>query len=534
MSAAAIHQSDVLIIGSGVAGLSAALSLAQDMQVRLLCKKLPEDSASYRAQGGIAAALGEEDSIEEHVADTLRAGAGLCNKKAVRFLVSRGEDSIHWLQSLGVNFSRTDGGQVHLGREGGHSLRRILHAEDATGRALVETLVDQARKHPNLHFHSDCIAVDLVTSNRRCQGAYALSLQQRQVEQFIAPFTLLATGGASRVYLYSTAPPGSSGDGIAMAWRAGCRVHNMEFNQFHPTCLYHPGSQGFLISEAVRGEGGHLLLPDGTRFMQRFDSRAELAPRDIVARGIDHEMKRLGIECVYLDISHRGPRFVEQHFPNISARCRELGLDMGRQPLPVVPAAHYSCGGVRSDHRGRSDVQNLYVAGEVASTGVHGANRLASNSLLECLVYGRAAAQDILQRRHLVPPPPPAPDWDESRVRTSDEDVVVEHNWEELRRSMWDYVGIVRSTRRLQRARQRIRLLQKESDEYYGRYRISGDLVELRNLCMSAELIIRSALRRRESRGLHYSADFPDTLPRAANTILRPPGFVAGTWEEPA
>lgn len=524
--AAPVHQYDVLIIGAGAAGLAAALSLPQGMRVALLCKGTPEESASHRAQGGIAAVLDKGDSVDAHIADTMAVGAGLCRKEAVRFLVERGPDCIAWLESLGMAFTRGERQTLHLGREGGHSRRRVIHRDDATGRSLVATLMERVRERSHIHCFSDYLAADLIRADNLCQGAYAMHLPSRQVEQFAARFTLLATGGCARVYLYSTAPPGSSGDGIAMAWRAGCRVANMEFNQFHPTVLYWPGEDSFLISEAVRGEGGKLLLPDGSHFMHRFDSREELAPRDVVARAIDHEMKRLGIDCVFLDISHRGRDFVEKHFPTINAHCRALGLDISQDRIPVVPAAHYTCGGVVTGHHAETDLSGLYAAGETASTGVHGANRLASNSLLECLVYGRAAAAHMTRQSDQSLPLAPAPDWDESRVIESDEDIVVSHNWDELRHFMWDYVGIVRTRRRLLRARRRLQLMQREVSEYYTRYRVSRDLLELRNLALAAELIVRSALARKESRGLHFTLDFPDTLPRARDTVLRPPNSV--------
>ena len=519
---AAVHQCDVLIIGAGAAGLTAALSLPPTMQVALLCKGTVQDSASHRAQGGIAAVLDKEDSVEAHIADTMAVGAGLCREEAVRFLVEQGPDCIAWLESLGMAFTRGAQQELHLGREGGHSRRRVIHADDATGRSLIETLDARVRERDNIRRFADFLAADLVRVGTRCQGAYAMHLPTRRMVQFTARFTLLATGGAAKAYLYATTPHGSSGDGIAMAWRAGCRAVNMEFNQFHPTALYWPGGDSFLISETVRGEGGRLLLPDGSRFMHRFDERAELAPRDIVARAIDHEMKRLGADCVFLDISHRGADFVQRHFPNISARCRALGLDPGRAPIPVVPAAHYTCGGIPTDRHARTDLPGLYAAGETACTGVHGANRLASNSLLECLVYSRAAAARMVQDFAGAAPPAPAPDWDESRVTDSDEDVVVSHNWDELRRFMWDYVGIVRTRRRLQRARRRLQLMQQEVAEYYTRYRVSRDLLELRNLTLVSELIVRSALARKESRGLHFTPDYPAARARARDTVLRP------------
>ncbi|HMW28043.1 MAG TPA: L-aspartate oxidase [Plasticicumulans sp.] len=528
---------DVLIIGSGAAGLSLALRLAEHAKVAVLAKgPLSEGSTNY-AQGGVSAVFDAADSIESHIQDTLIAGADLCHEGAVRFTVEHGPASIRWLSEQGVPFTleaRDDGSrEYHLTREGGHSHRRVVHAADATGRAIQTTLEERARACPTLRLFENHVAVDLVTTRKlgltdnRCVGAYVLDRDSGRIEVIAARFVILASGGASRVYLYSSNPDGSTGDGIAMAWRAGCRIANMEFMQFHPTCLYHPAAKSFLITEAVRGEGGHLLLPDGTRFMERFDPRLELAPRDIVARAIDHEMKRLGVPCLYLDISHKPAAFIEEHFPNVLATCLDYGFDMRREPLPIVPAAHYTCGGVMTDFAGHTDLPGLYAVGEVAFTGLHGANRMASNSLLECLVFAASAGQDILTRLADVPPPPPLPDWDESRVTDSDEEVVVSHNWLELRRFMWDYVGIVRTDKRLARARHRVELLLREIDEYYGHFRISADVIELRNLAQVAELIIRCALARQESRGLHYTLDYPDTdtahPPR--DTVLVP-----GNW----
>jgi len=531
------YTHDILIIGSGAAGLGLSLHLADKARVAVLSKG-PLDAGSTRyAQGGISAVLDEShDSTESHIQDTLVAGAGLCNEDSVRFTVEHGREAIDWLVGLGVPFTRKDGpdGALHLTREGGHSHRRIAHSADATGMAIESTLIRAATEHPNIELFDHHLAVDLVTSHKldkstpnSCQGAYVLNLESGHVEVFRARFVVLATGGASRAYLYSSNPDGTTGDGIAMAWRAGCRVANMEFMQFHPTCLYHPDAKSFLISEAVRGEGGKLLLPDGSRFMENFDPRAELAPRDIVARAIDHEMKRLGADCLYLDISHKPADFIESHFPTIFARCLKLGIDMTRDPIPVVPAAHYTCGGVMTDLDAHTDVERLYAIGEVAHTGLHGANRMASNSLLECIVFAKAAANDIEKKignSHEVLEIPP---WDEQRVTDSDEEVVVSHNWDELRRFMWDYVGIVRTDKRLQRARNRIDLLLREIDEYYSNFRITNDLIELRNLAQVSELIILSALSRKESRGLHYTLDYPD-IDRALehkNTILSPPIF---------
>ena len=530
-------SSDVLVIGSGAAGLALALHLAPHVRVAVVSKGPLAEGNTYYAQGGVSAVLDPGDSVEQHVADTLAAGAGLCEPTVVRHVVEGGRKAIEWLIAQGVEFTReqrADGSVVlHLTREGGHSRRRVVHAADATGRSIEEALVDRARKSANITVYEHHLALDLVTAAKlgrtpnRCLGAYVFDRETRRVKAFAAPVTVLATGGAGKVYLYTSNPDVATGDGIAMAWRAGCRVGNMEFIQFHPTCLYHPKAKSFLVTEAVRGEGGRLLLPDGTPFMHRFDPRAELAPRDIVARAIDHEMKRLGIECVFLDISHRPADFVREHFPNVYARCLDYGIDITREPIPVVPAAHYTCGGVLTDLRGATDLQGLYAIGETAFTGLHGANRMASNSLLECLVYARSAATDILEHLPRTDAPGVIPPWDESRVTDSDEEVVVAHNWEELRRFMWDYVGIVRSTKRLERAKHRVDLLLGEIDEYYGHFRVTNDLIELRNLALVADLIIRSALSRRESRGLHYTLDYPtpDETRPPVNTVLCPSGF---------
>ena len=516
---------DVLIIGSGLAGQSAALRLAtHGRRVALVSKRALEDSASSWAQGGIAAVLDNQDSIEDHIRDTLVAGAWLNDPQATRFVVENGRRAIEWLIDQGVPFTKDDSG-YHLTREGGHSARRVIHVADATGMAVQQTLTAKVKSNRNITVFENHIAIDLITgaklgaSENRCYGAYVLDNQSGEVQTFGAANTLIATGGAGKVYLYTTNPDTSTGDGIAMAWRAGCRVANMEFIQFHPTCLYHPQAKSFLISEAVRGEGGILRLPDGTRFMPEHDERAELAPRDIVARAIDFEMKKRGIDCVFLDISHKSPEFIRNHFPNIHARCQELGIDITREPIPVVPAAHYTCGGIITDLAGRTDLTGLYAAGEASCSGLHGANRLASNSLLECLVFAEAAVTDILAQQPSTPPA--LPQWDESRVTDADEEVVISHNWDELRRFMWDYVGIVRTSKRLKRARHRIRLLMREIDEFYANFRVSHDLIELRNLVVTADLIVRCAMRRKESRGLHYSRDYPETLARPANTVLK-------------
>lgn len=525
--------SDVLVIGSGAAGLSAALHLAPHRRVTVISKGPVDEGSTRYAQGGISAVLDRTDSFDAHIQDTLDAGAGLCDPDAVRRAVAAGPEAIHWLLNLGVPFTREplEGrSRLHLTREGGHSARRVAHAADATGRAIEEALVRNASGQASIEVFERHVAVDLITQvidgHRRVVGAYVQDGKTREVETFLAPTVILATGGASKVYLYSSNPDGSTGDGIAIAWRAGCRIANMEFMQFHPTCLFHPRAKSFLISEAVRGEGGVLVLPNGERFMPRFDERAELAPRDIVARAVDHEMKRLGIDHVNLDISHQPAEFIREHFPTIHERCLEYGFDMTREPLPVVPAAHYTCGGVMVNHYGQTDLPGLYAAGEVSYTGLHGANRMASNSLLECLVYARAAADHILSQTDLPTPEklPVPPAWDESRVTESQEEVVVAHDWDELRRLMWDYVGIVRARERLHRAERRIRILQEEIHEYYSHFRISPDLLELRNLAMVAEIIVKSALSRKESRGLHYIRDYPDTDPALDGqpTILAP------------
>ena len=523
-----VLQFDTLIIGSGLAGLTLALKLADHQKIAVVTKRSLLDGASAWAQGGIAAVQTPDDSLEEHIRDTLTAGAGLCDEQTTRFVVERGATAVSWLIEQGVLFSRSEGSSTdfHLTREGGHSRRRIIHAADATGKAVQQTLADLVLAHPNITVLEQHIAVDLITGRKIgkeencCYGAYILDKQCDHVLTVAAQNTVLATGGAGKVYLYTTNPDTATGDGIAMGWRAGCRVSNMEFMQFHPTCLFHPHAKSFLISEAVRGEGGLLKLPDGTRFMPQHDERAELAPRDVVARAIDYEMKKGGLDCVFLDISHQPEIFLKEHFPTIHARCLALGIDIARQPIPVVPAMHFTCGGVITDLAARTDSARLYAIGETACTGLHGANRLASNSLLECLVFADAAANDILQQPACSPPA--LPNWDESRVTDADELVVVSHNWDELRRFMWDYVGIVRTTKRLQRAQHRIRLLHEEISEYYRNFHITADLLELRNLVQTADLIVQSALSRHESRGLHYSKDYPHTLPVAQATVISP------------
>ena len=524
------HVFDVVVVGSGAAGLTAALNLADGKKVAVLAKGGLSEGSTAWAQGGIAAVLDDGDTFDQHVEDTIIAGAGLNNRRTVEYVVANAPLAIERLAALGVPFNQA-AGTLHLTQEGGHSPRRIVHVDDATGSAVQAALEKAATAHPNITLFTDRAVIDLVTGRNgerysgdgHVWGVYALNRKTGRVELFTARATVLATGGAGRAYLYSTAPRGATGDGIAMAWRAGARVSNMEFMQFHPTCLYNLEVKNFLITEAVRGEGGHLKLPTtGERFMPRFDPRAELAPRDFVARAIDHEIKRLGLDYVHLDISHQPPEFVREHFPTIHSRLLALGIDMTTQPIPVVPAQHYTCGGIIVDLCGRADLPGLYAAGECTQSGLHGANRLASNSLLECFVFGQAVAEDIKAKWSDFPSPPPIRPWDESRVSHSDEDVIVQHNWREIRRFMWDYVGIVRTTKRLERAHHRVALLRGEIDEYYGNYRVTADLIELRNLLECADLIVRSALARKESRGLHYTLDYPEMLPEAVDTVLVP------------
>ncbi len=520
---------EVAVIGSGLAGLTIALNLAEQRQVAIVTKSELLDGASDWAQGGIAAVLASDDSLDSHVSDTEIAGAGLCNPLTTRYVVEHGREAVEWLIAQGVQFTRDQSSDLgyHLTREGGHSHRRVIHAADATGHAVQTTLEARVKTHPNitvLEYHD---AVDLITGeklgmgDRRCYGLYALDEKAGKVVTIGADQVVLATGGAGKVYLYTTNPDTATGDGIAMGWRAGCRIVNMELVQFHPTCLYHPHAKSFLISEAVRGEGGILRLPDGSRFMPNHDQRAELAPRDIVARAIDFEMKRHGLDCVFLDITHKSEAFVKEHFPTIYARCLEFGIDIASQPIPVVPAAHYTCGGIQTDLDGCTDLPGLYAVGETAHTGLHGANRLASNSLLECLVFGRAAAEHICRQKQ--PARVKLPVWDESRVTDADEEIVISHNWDELRRFMWDYVGIVRTSKRLERAMNRIHLLSGEIQEYYSNFRVTSDLLDLRNLVVTADLIVRSAMQRKESRGLHFSRDYPHQHQEAVDTLVSPP-----------
>ncbi|WP_455223506.1 L-aspartate oxidase [Kaarinaea lacus] len=532
------HKYDILIFGTGAAGLTLALQLDRRYQIALISKGSLHAGSTWYAQGGISAVIDPEDSIDSHVTDTLNAGAGLCSESVVRFVVEHSKEEIDWLIKLGVPFTHIEENNekspYHLTTEGGHSHRRVIHCKDATGHALSKTLIARVKERSNIHIFENHIAIDLITSAKlnqfpqRVLGAYVHNKETGHTETFQANKVILASGGASKVYLYTSNPDVSTGDGVAMAWRAGCRIANMEFIQFHPTCLYHPHAKSYLISEAVRGEGGHLLLPDGTRFMMEVDPRAELAPRDIVARAIDHEMKKRGLDCVYLDISFKPEDFIKSHFPTIYRRCLEFGYDITKQPIPVVPAAHYTCGGIVTNQHGQTDINGLYAIGETACTGMHGANRMASNSLLECLVFGAAAAKHINASKPIHETFTVLPDWDESRVTDSDEEIVVAHNWDEIRSFMWDYVGIVRTNKRLERAMRRVNLLSKEIFEYYSNFRVTNDLIELRNLVDVAELIIRSAMARKESRGLHYTLDYPqpDNSKQPQDTILIPPNYL--------
>ncbi|HUG23671.1 L-aspartate oxidase [Piscinibacter sp.] len=526
-SEAAASTAPVVIVGAGLAGLTVALHVAERHAVIVLAKRSLQEGATAWAQGGIVGVLGEDDSIESHVRDTQDAGAGLVQEQTARFIAEHSAQAVEWLVSCGVPFSADPNGPLglHLTREGGHAVRRIAHAADATGKAIHDVLLERVLKHPRIQLRERWMALDVITSRHlkreetpRCYGIYALDIATQRVETLPAAAVVMATGGVGKVYRYTSNPDTATGDGIAMAWRAGCRIGNMEFIQFHPTCLYHPQERSFLITEALRGEGALLKLPDGTRFMAAHDERLELAPRDIVARAIDFEMKKHGIDYVLLDATHLGELFLRDHFPTIHARCMRLGIDIARQPIPVVPAAHYTCGGIVTDLHGRTDMPSLYAVGETTYTGLHGANRLASNSLLECVVLGRTCAADIIERG--AEPPPELPAWDESQVENADEQVVIAHNWDELRLLMWNYVGIVRTTKRLERALHRIKLLKTEIDDYYANFRVNRDLLELRNLVDCAELIVRSALMRHESRGLHFSRDFPHTLPVSFPTVL--------------
>ncbi len=528
------NQTDLVVIGSGLAGLAFALKAADaGYKIAIITKETLSENSSYYAQGGIAAVWSLEDSYAAHVQDTLNAGAGLGNQATVEFVVKQGPHSIQWLVENGVDFTRHEPQNghpeaFHLTQEGGHSKRRVVHAADSTGRKVESTLVGNIQNHPHIEIYEKCLAIELITQSKFdrtkencCLGAYILDIKKEQILTLIAGAVVLATGGAAKAYLYTSNPDTSTGDGIAMAWRAGCEVANMEFVQFHPTCLFHPHAKSFLISEALRGEGGKLILPDGSSFMSKYDAKEELAPRDIVARAIDREMKVGGFDCVYLDMTMKSPEFLQNHFPNIYRRCRDFGINMAMQPIPVVPAAHYTCGGVNVDLNGRTNLPGLYCIGESAHTGLHGANRLASNSLLECIVFADAAFRHIQANpMQSVISAEQIPLWDESQVSDPDELIVIAHNWDELRRLMWDYVGIVRTTKRLKRALRRVQMLTEEVQEFYSQFRINRDLIELRNLVLVAELIVRSALTRQESRGLHFNLDYPETTRAPQNTIL--------------
>lgn len=529
---------DVVIVGSGAAGLTLALSLPTHLKVAVLAKSVLTEASTYYAQGGVAAVLDETDSVDQHIEDTLIAGANLCHRDAVAFTVEHGRDAVNFLLQQGVRFTLDEAEQLHLTREGGHSQRRIIHAADATGIAISTTLVKRIRECPHVTLLENYAAIDVITTERlglsesaqnQVAGLYVLNMETGIVETLLARFVALACGGASKAYLYTSNPDIATGDGIAMAWRAGCRVANLEFNQFHPTCLYHPQARSFLITEAMRGEGAYLRLPDGERFMQRFHESAELAPRDIVARAIDYEMKRLGVRHVWLDITHQPEEFVKSHFPTLYERLLELGIDITREMIPVVPAAHYTCGGVMVDSHSQTDIAGLYAIGETSFTGLHGANRMASNSLLECFVYGMSAARHIAELHPHTTKIDLVPKWDASQVQHPDEDVVILQNWDELRTVMWNYVGIVRTTKRLQRALNRIELLKREIEDYYQGYVISKNLVELRNLVLVSEMIVRCALQRHESRGLHYTLDHPETSDEIRDTVLTPPVFIASS-----
>ena len=513
------QNTDILVIGSGAAGLTASLELAKDFKVTLISKETFVDSSTWYAQGGIAAVLAENDTTESHIKDTLIAGDGLCDEKAVRFCIENGKSAIKWLIDSGVSFTKNESGNdYHLTKEGGHSHRRVIHAADTTGKEVSDSLAAKVLKNKNITILENHLAVDLITEDQICKGAYIFDKEREQVITISASSTILATGGASKIYLYTSNPDGASGDGFALAWRAGCTLSNMEFNQFHPTCLYHPEAKSFLISEALRGEGAKLINHEKKEFMKNYDSREELAPRDVVSRSIDEEMKRTGKDCVYLDISHKSANEIKKSFPAIYTKCLEFGFDITKTPIPVVPAAHYTCGGVKTDLKGRTNIDSLYVIGETSCTGLHGANRMASNSLLECVVFAKSAADDI--KINFVPNSHNLSNWDNSKVIRAGENIVISHNWDATRRLMWDYVGVVRSDDRLKKAKEKIKLIHDEVEDFYRNYEISSDFIELRNLVLVARIVIESASRRLESRGLHFTSDYPGKLNQVLPSLI--------------
>lgn len=516
-----IIKTDILIIGSGAAGLTAAIELSDRFKVAVISKNQIIDSSTWYAQGGIAAVLAKEDSTKSHIEDTLKVGDGLCNREAVEFCIENGREAISWLEDCGVVFTKNKkNSDLHLTQEGGHSFRRVVHADDATGREVSDSLAAKVLRNKNIKILENHLAVDLIIKNKKCFGAYVFNKNKEKVLTISAGAVILATGGASKAYLYTSNPDGASGDGYALAWRAGCRLENMEFNQFHPTCLFHPEAKSFLISEALRGEGAILKTLSGVPFMKKYNSKGDLASRDIVARSIDNEMKVSGTDNVFLDISHRPPKEIKKSFPSIFKKCLEFGFDITKSPIPVVPAAHYTCGGIVTDLDGRTDISNLYAIGETSCTGLHGANRMASNSLLECIVFAKAAANDIKINFNLDKSS--VPEWDNSKVIKAGENILINHNWDASRRLMWNYVGIVRSNDRLKKAKDKMKLITSEVKEFYKNYEVTSDFLELRNLVLVSELIIKSAIKRRESRGLHYNLDYPKKFKKASSTILSP------------
>lgn len=516
-----IIKTDILIIGSGAAGLTAAIELSDRFKVAVISKNQIIDSSTWYAQGGIAAVLAKEDSTKSHIEDTLKVGDGLCNREAVEFCIENGREAISWLEDCGVVFTKNKkNSDLHLTQEGGHSFRRVVHADDATGREVSDSLAAKVLRNKNIKILENHLAVDLIIKNKKCFGAYVFNKNKEKVLTISAGAVILATGGASKAYLYTSNPDGASGDGYALAWRAGCRLENMEFNQFHPTCLFHPEAKSFLISEALRGEGATLKTLSGVPFMKKYNSKGDLASRDIVARSIDNEMKVSGTDNVFLDISHRPPKEIKKSFPSIFKKCLEFGFDITKSPIPVVPAAHYTCGGIVTDLDGRTDISNLYAIGETSCTGLHGANRMASNSLLECIVFAKAAANDIKINFNLDRSS--VPEWDNSKVIKAGENILINHNWDASRRLMWNYVGIVRSNDRLKKAKDKMKLITSEVKEFYKNYEVTSDFLELRNLVLVSELIIKSAIKRRESRGLHYNLDYPKKFKKASSTILSP------------